>query len=58
MKRRVRRLQLHRETVGRLEDGSLRQVAGGQTQDHTFCLTDCPWCPTDQMTAMSACYAC
>ena len=63
MKRKVRKIALHRETLRRLDLGQVgRRAAGGtgtyditctrpETEQHTFCLTDCPWCPTDTATS-------
>ena len=52
MKKKARKLTLHRETVRSLSEPSLGQVAGGSwaCSGHTFCVTDCPWCPTDTYT--------
>lgn len=56
MRKHGKKLTLHRETLRSLEEGKLGKAAGGTMgSNHTFCNTDCPWCPTDQMT-QSSCY--
>jgi hypothetical protein len=56
MKKRTPKLTLHKETLRNLASGDLRKAAGGETDAHTFCLTDCPWCPNQ--SEVSYCYAC
>lgn len=42
-----RKLTLHRETVRTLEQGSLRAVHGGNSQNWSFCVSDCIPCDPD-----------
>lgn len=50
MKKSRKKLELHRETLRRLHEEALGRAAGGTITGHTFCNTDCPWCPTDTLT--------
>jgi len=57
MKKSLKKLVLNRETLRSLESDLLHgRVVGGTyptepTKNHTFCLTDCPWCPGDTATS-------
>lgn len=55
MKKKVTKLKLHKETLRSLSDQSLGQAAGASfgCTGHTFCATDCPWCPGDTYTVPS-----
>lgn len=57
MKKRIKKLTLHRETLRSLAQGQLEKVAGAsyQCSIHTYCVTDCPYCPTETFTAWTAC---
>lgn len=59
-KKRAKKLMLHKETVLHLEEPSLRQVAGASwgCSAHTFCVTDCPYCPWETYTEPSAFTVC
>ena len=51
MKKRAKKLTLHRETLRSLDEGRLGRAAGGWgNTEHTFCATDCPWCPGETYT--------
>lgn len=55
MKKRNKRLALHRETLRNLEERGLRRAVGGaQTYDYAGCATSC-LCLDDQGTFSSAC---
>lgn len=41
MKKKSKRLALHRETLRNLEEPGLKGVAGGQTYDYAGCGTSC-----------------
>lgn len=61
MKKKAKKLTLSRETLRGLEQGQLKGVAGASwgCSIHTFCVTDCPWCPTETMTQYTECeYTC
>jgi len=53
MKKRIKKLQLHRETLLELDNSDYRKVAGGATDACSYtCATSCPsghpgCCPTD-----------
>lgn len=47
MKRSFRRLQLSRETLGRLESGDLRKVLGGSGPTSSECIIPSCICDTD-----------
>lgn len=56
MRKTAKKLELHRETLRSLNDRALGRAAGGTwwpVTQHTFCVTDCPWCPTDTLTQAS-----
>jgi hypothetical protein len=57
MKKKAKKLSLHRETLRTLRLGRLEAVVGGSMNcsEHTFCVTDCPWCPGDTYTNLTAC---
>ena len=45
MKKRLSKLQLHRETLAALSSQSLPQVLGGATDTCTTACSLCPWVP-------------
>lgn len=55
MKKKAKKLTLHKETVRSLSDPSLIQAAGASwaCSAHTFCVTDCPYCPWETYTQPS-----
>ena len=47
MKKKVKKLELNRETVRNLTSDDLKKVAGGSTSECTFprsCCDSCRWC--------------
>lgn len=58
MRKRTKRLALHKETVRNLEERSLGRVVGASESCEHSCATECPYCPSLTYTEPSGISIC